>query len=575
MRSFVQKQNQSPQQLFSQARTRDLPARSSLNLTSPLAHDSVPAIVDEVVQSPGTALDAETRANMEPRFGYDFSNVRVHTNERAAESARAVKALAYTVGNHVVFGAGQHAPFSYGGQKLLAHELAHVVQQDGGPPVLARAPDDGPEGKRIPRGVPQNIVDEEQKKKAAKQKHEDEQRIVIDLMDKARKIQPDPKKDFRDPDNLLRNSVEMFDRGRFRLTVLSPTHYSAQLHFDTRVHHPKIGGDYPLVPPKDPKLPGPGLENESGSLGTFVPFKSASTATIGGIQSQPPKVERAPGEAAPKETTPPPPPTLSTAAPKFSPVTPGDIFLFTRNSDVASEFRQVFVHESQHVADLSTQMAPAGSLDEKMEGYKSEFRGFWIQPTFARTSLLDPGGPRFVEPKGKASNSKQVSITADKLCSVCPRSDASGFVEPKTNFSNPRQEEIFWHILANYPKHGYDCCYVFNKSFHDEVNRFAFPESVNLINSERLMKLNLEFQTWTKSMTKSEISATNFVVLLSQLEPLDWIYLSDTKLSKPFWDSLKAVAPEFVIKGVKALLKKGSKESLSWAEIKKALGIAK
>ena len=536
--------------------------------------NSVPPIVDEVLRSPGAALDPETRAHMEPRFGYDFSNVRVHTNERAAESARAVNARAYTVGNNVVFGAGQYTPVSYGGQKLLAHELAHVVQQDGGPQVVARSPDELEKGTMIPLGFPEDLLDaERQKKDAAINKHEDEQRIVIDLMDKARNIKPDPKKGLRDPDNLLRNAVQMFDEGRFRLTVMSPTHYSTQLHFDTRVQHPKIGGNYPLLPPKNPQVPGRALMYEPGTLGKFEPVQSTSAPIGGNIQSLPPKVAGAPGAAAPK-ATPPPPPKLSTGPPTFSPSLPGDIFLFTRNADVASEFRQVFVHETQHVADLSTQLVTAGSLDEKMEAYKSEFRAFWIQPKFARTSLLDPGGTRFVEPAGKAGNTKQVTITPGKLCSVCPRNDPStGFVEPKTDFKNPRQEEIFWHILDNYPNHGYDCCYVFNKSFHDEVNRFAIPESINLIDSERLMKLNVELRTLNTSTTKEQVGASNLVLYLSQLEPLDWIFLSDRKLSQPFWNSLKATAPDFVFKGVEALLKKGSKKSVPEAEVKKALSL--
>ncbi|MEE9464059.1 MAG: DUF4157 domain-containing protein [Candidatus Neomarinimicrobiota bacterium] len=66
---------------------------------------------------------------MEPRFGHDFSHVRVHTGARAAETARAVNAQAFTVGRDVVFGAGQYAPDAHGGRRLLAHELAHVVQQ--------------------------------------------------------------------------------------------------------------------------------------------------------------------------------------------------------------------------------------------------------------------------------------------------------------------------------------------------------------------------------------------------------------------------------------------------------------
>lgn len=66
---------------------------------------------------------------MESRFQTDFSRVRVHTDARASESARAVNALAYTVGRNLVFGSGQYRPASSGGMRLLAHELAHVVQQ--------------------------------------------------------------------------------------------------------------------------------------------------------------------------------------------------------------------------------------------------------------------------------------------------------------------------------------------------------------------------------------------------------------------------------------------------------------
>jgi hypothetical protein len=68
---------------------------------------------------------------MEPRFGHDFSRVRVHTDAQAAESARQVNALAFTVGRHIVFGEGRYAPAAEEGNRLLAHELAHVVQQRG------------------------------------------------------------------------------------------------------------------------------------------------------------------------------------------------------------------------------------------------------------------------------------------------------------------------------------------------------------------------------------------------------------------------------------------------------------
>ena len=92
-----------------------------------------PPIVHDVLNSPGQPLDASTRAFFEPRFGYDFSHVRVHAGSRAAESARAVGALAYTVNHAVAFGSGGYTPHTVEGRRLLAHELAHVVQQSDGP----------------------------------------------------------------------------------------------------------------------------------------------------------------------------------------------------------------------------------------------------------------------------------------------------------------------------------------------------------------------------------------------------------------------------------------------------------
>jgi outer membrane protein OmpA-like peptidoglycan-associated protein len=97
--------------------------------TTQVEPTTMPPIVHEVLRSPGQPLDPATRTYMEPRFGYDFSQVRVHNDARAAESARAVDALAYTVGRDVVFGAGQYAPSIDAGCKLMAHELTHVVQQ--------------------------------------------------------------------------------------------------------------------------------------------------------------------------------------------------------------------------------------------------------------------------------------------------------------------------------------------------------------------------------------------------------------------------------------------------------------
>lgn len=107
---------------------------------------SAPPIVDEVLRSPGAPLDSATRQFMEARFQRDFGPVRIHTNDEASRSAEAVGARAYTVGARIAFRNGQYAPASPDGRRLLAHELAHVVQQSGNrsgaPAVLARSPDD-------------------------------------------------------------------------------------------------------------------------------------------------------------------------------------------------------------------------------------------------------------------------------------------------------------------------------------------------------------------------------------------------------------------------------------------------
>jgi len=88
-----------------------------------------PAIVYEVLASSGQPLSRKTATEMSRRFGYDFSRVRIHTDAVANESAQAVQAQAYTVGEHIVFDSGRYSPGTTNGKKLLAHELTHVVQQ--------------------------------------------------------------------------------------------------------------------------------------------------------------------------------------------------------------------------------------------------------------------------------------------------------------------------------------------------------------------------------------------------------------------------------------------------------------
>lgn len=118
---------------------------------------AAPSVVQEVLQSGGQPLDDTTRAFMEPRFGRDFGHVRIHTDSTAARSAEAVSAHAYTVGSDVVFGAGQYRPGTDNGKRLIAHELAHVVQQgvgSSGQALMQRQED--LDGGLPPGGVPED-----------------------------------------------------------------------------------------------------------------------------------------------------------------------------------------------------------------------------------------------------------------------------------------------------------------------------------------------------------------------------------------------------------------------------------
>src|SRR2546423_11909139 len=121
--------------------------------------NGLPPLVHDVLRSSGEPLDAAIRTRMEPHFNHDFSGVRVHTDVRAAQSAREVNALAYTVGQDVVFGAGQYAPGTERGSRLLAHELTHVVQQTAsGGSAQAKAVSDPSDAAEIEADVTANRV---------------------------------------------------------------------------------------------------------------------------------------------------------------------------------------------------------------------------------------------------------------------------------------------------------------------------------------------------------------------------------------------------------------------------------
>jgi hypothetical protein len=104
------------------------------------ASSGTPQVVKDVLRTAGRPLEPSTKKTMANHFGHDFSRVRVHTDTRAAESVRAVSANAYAVGEHVAFAAGRYAPGTPAGDRLIAHELAHVRQQSAGTSRLEIGP---------------------------------------------------------------------------------------------------------------------------------------------------------------------------------------------------------------------------------------------------------------------------------------------------------------------------------------------------------------------------------------------------------------------------------------------------
>lgn len=131
------------------------PPIQGLTEHSTAGSDPAPVSVDPVLASWGEPLEVELRQDMEQRFGHDFSRVRVHSGAAAEQSAQDVNAIAYTAGNHIVFNRGKFAPSSSEGKRLLAHELTHVVQQEGASVhKIARAPD--------PNAVKSNFTPQQQ-----------------------------------------------------------------------------------------------------------------------------------------------------------------------------------------------------------------------------------------------------------------------------------------------------------------------------------------------------------------------------------------------------------------------------
>lgn len=518
------------------------------------ASAAAPPEVNNVLRSTGRPLDPQTSAAMSSRFGRDFSHVQVHTDERAAASAEALNAEAYTVGHQIAFRHGRYSPSTTAGRRLLAHELTHVVQQGHAGPSSGAA--HAPGISQPPSAAVQRTAtpDDEKRKKEAVERHINQQKNVADLLDQGRKLTVDPSRGLLDNDNLFRNSIEMLDTGHVRMTIYTPIHDDMtrnpgeRTYFDSRVDYPKTGGDYPA----DPAI------------------KSAD-----GMRTERPGVEG----------------TMFTVHPKV----PGFMGLFTDDSLMSmDELKQTFVHEVQHAADLH--LSPIGRVDppiwqDRFEDYKTEFRSFWVQPAPLPPPpkqrrpdelIFDPGptyfpigGPMkpFSPATTVATNKDKVKVQKPGDCKVCPTpppAKAGAGKKPpaaptpndgvQTHLRNKRQEEIFWHLINNYKTRQFDCWYVCSPEFRAAVENFDNPLSIDLINSVRIFELYDTVLSIKPTADSEEIAfKKGLFSALKKLDALDWLFLKSagsapppargakpapqTMLAAPLWEKVDAHFP--------------------------------
>jgi Domain of unknown function (DUF4157) len=553
--------------------------------------DAARTSVDQALASPGRPPEPALRQDMEQRFGHDFFRVRVHSGAVAEQSTREVNAYAYTIGQKMVFGAGRFAPGTHQGRRLIAHELTHTVQQPGSDGIRIGQRNEKRGLSPITHVVQQHAgrapvgtvfrkatADDEKGKVEAVKRHKEHQKQVIQFVDNARKVKADPS-NLIGADTLLHNTVELLDGGKLSLSVLSPIHdwdtrNAPELtYFDPTVKHPEIKGDYPADPDvkKDKGLVAVASTTAGSAKGApcIAPYQPMSATYK--------KVEITDPDRAKPQL--PLPPTYSWCW------SPTEVIIFAGKGDISEEeFKNTLVHEGQHAADLSDVMMKDTTLQpwqQVFEHYKSEFRAFWIEPPRpwacppGRKDLCIATGVSFPAPDPIKRSEKQdpVTVAAGKDCSLCPGPAAKPAKDMRVaaGMKNKRQEKIFRYLLSLYSKDQFDCLYVCNKDFRDAVNNYDFPVGLNVVNSSRLLDLNLGLRDLKPTMTTDELAKTALYFKIERLDEVDWAFLKNRQYSNPFWAVLKTNAPPAVHKAMESSVKLGRPDKPA---LEKAFGLA-
>ncbi|HYH82278.1 MAG TPA: DUF4157 domain-containing protein [Longimicrobium sp.] len=484
-------------------------APTGLFRATPVSHGSGEATaspaVARVLRSPGEPLERNARTGMEARFGHSFAHVRVHADAEAALSARAVGALAYTVGRDVVFGPGRYAPGTREGRSLLAHELTHVLQQ---------SPPGSSTGWKLQR------KESPAEAEAARQRHLAAQLRVANLLtpntvwDRARKppsmVAPEHKP--KDPETIFKNTAEWIRNGLSPLTVLTPVPGPAatndkETFFDPTVVYPSTGGS-----PENTKTLEKGLDA---------------------------KVEG------------------------------NHIFLIVRPDVTDERLRSLLVHEVQHLADAHVPTAAeqaaseaeflaaetGGASYEKRSHaqmyavvwnkYQTEFRAHWLEKLPAPPELGSGWGPggRF---GSESEPGEELKVSRPGFKERHPTCADEASVQLK----NQKQTRIARFLLGNYAN--MEEVFLCSALFRRKVADFELPASKNLLNSVRIEFLRRaitgppQLSPWLKPEPRWK--SVHRAAL--QLDPVDITYLKDATnapsffshpmRAQPFWDEAKA-----------------------------------
>lgn len=484
------------------------------------AIDDAPSVVHEVLNSPGQPLDVATRSFFEPRFHHDFSRVRVHTDALAAESARAVGAQAYTVGTDLAFAVGQFAPETSAGRRLLAHELAHTMQQNSAFGLQGKfeisLPNDSSEAEadtiaesiidgkgrvqpatqtrpHVARQTSAKVGASTPKENAVKQHVAQQQRVATLIQDG---LKPIPGAvGTRDKAKLFQNSCQWIQEGKSSLVIFSRTHDAttrragSMAYFDRMVKYPATGGDYAEVP----------------ATGDDDHILYAPTDWAGGMQAN-----------------------------EFSLLDPA------RHPD--EELKSTFIHEVQHDANQTfwgrATQPPPGRVEGTpgltggdalvsaglYNGYQSEFRAYWIEKP--------QGSPqdKFGSATNPATNTKPVTWTNPQ----------SRTFSRSTSFKNERQENIFWFIASKYPALQVAHTYTQDASYRSMVDTFDQPVGINLVNSVRVQELSDALKSCNRTMDGSAPAIQTLLRKAGALDAADRASLIDQTSSAPFWAQARA-----------------------------------